>query len=266
MYKKILGLSAVLLSGCSTLSSDDDFSDAINEVTRKSNYISIEAKDITPVENRSIGANALRNTSQLTANYAITAEVSPESYLAVELSYFKSSYEYSSVVFNDVEIEITPYSPSTESCSEHCTSTQYFTFPIDNEEIVSSAKTGLTYVVKTQNDLSKLSFTIPAGYFQAVLNEKTLQLEHTPSAVQQPAAEVKVESKDSKPVEMSKYWFDEATLDEQEQFTEWAFTNRKEINTELVSSSKELEMLIYWYSKSSVTDKSNILTWIINKK
>ncbi|MUK24718.1 hypothetical protein, partial [Aliivibrio fischeri] len=250
---------------CSTLSSDDDFSDAINEVTRKSNYISIEAKDITPVENRSVGANALRNTSQLTANYAITAEVSPESYLAVELSYFKSSYAYDSVSFNGKETDITAYSPSTESCSEHCTSTQYFTFPIDNEEIVSSAKTGLTYVVKTQNDLSKLSFTIPAGYFQAVLNEKTLQLEHTPSAVQQPAAEIKVESKDSKPVEMSKYWFDEATVAEQEQFTEWAFANRKSISTQLKSDSKSVEMLSYWYEKASIEDRAQILTWLLNK-
>ncbi|ACH66253.1 lipoprotein, putative [Aliivibrio fischeri MJ11] len=265
MYKRILGLSVVLLSGCSTLSSDDDFKDAINEVTRKSNYISIEAKDITPVENRSVGANALRNRSQLTANYAITAEAPPESYLAVELSYFKSSYEYSSVVFNDIETEIIPYSPSTESCSEHCTSTQYFTFPIDNEEIVSSAKTGLTYVVKTQNDLSKLSFTIPAGYFQAVLNEKTLQLEYAPSVIQQPVAEVKVESKDSKPVEMSKYWFDEATAAEQEQFTEWAFANRKSISTQLKSDSKSVEMLSYWYEKASTEDRAQILTWLLNK-
>ncbi|WP_063663353.1 hypothetical protein [Aliivibrio fischeri] len=266
MYKRILGLSVVLLSGCSTLSSDDDFSDAINEVEKKSTYVSIEAKSINPIENEGVGANAMRNTSQLTANYATTSRAVPESYVAVELSYFKASYAYDSVSFNGTETDITAYSPSTESCSEHCTSTQYFTFPIDNKDIELSAKNGLTYDVHATNDTSKLSFTIPAGYFQAVLDEKALQLEHIPSSVQQPAAEVKVESKDSKPVEMSKYWFDEATVAEQEQFTEWAFINRKEINTELVSSSKELEMLTYWYSKSSVTDKSNILTWIINKK
>ncbi|MUL18391.1 hypothetical protein GNP74_14560 [Aliivibrio fischeri] len=261
----MLGLSVVLLSGCSTLSSDDDFSDAINEVEKKANYISIEAKNINPIENKGVGANSLRNTSQLTANYPTSNKESPESYIAVELSYFKSSYEYNSVLVNGTETKITAYSPSTESCSEHCTSTQYFTFPIDNEEIVSSAKTGLTYVVKTQNDLSKLSFTIPAGYFQAVLNEKTLQLEHTPSAVQQPVTEVKVESKDSKPVEMSKYWFDEATVAEQEQFTEWAFANRKSISTQLKSDSKSVEMLSYWYEKASIEDRAQILTWLLNK-
>ncbi|WP_122034229.1 hypothetical protein [Aliivibrio sp. EL58] len=264
MYKRILGLSAVLLSGCSTLSSDDEFTDAINEVTRKSNYISIEAQSITPIENRNIGANALRNTSQLTANYPISKKEPPESYVAVELSYFKSSYEYSSVLFNGTEIEITAYSPSTESCSEHCTATQYFTFPIDNDDISSAAKNGLTYVVKTKNEQSKLSFMIPAGYFQAVLDEKALQLQNVPVVItQQPVAEIK--SADTKPVEMTKYWFDEATAAEQEQFTEWAFINRKSISVQLNSDSKSLEMLSYWYEKSSTEDKAQILTWLLNR-
>ncbi|MUK47242.1 hypothetical protein GNP79_18060, partial [Aliivibrio fischeri] len=202
---------------------------------------------------------------QLTANYATTSRAVPESYVAVELSYFKASYAYDSVSFNGTETGITAYSPSTESCSEHCTSTQYFTFPIDNKDIELSAKNGLTYDVHATNDTSKLSFTIPAGYFQAVLDEKTLQLEHTPSAVLQPVAEVKVEPKDSKPVEMSKYWFDEATVAEQEQFTEWAFANRKSISTQLKSDSKSVEMLSYWYEKASTEDRAQILTWLLNK-
>nr|MBB1315199.1 hypothetical protein [Aliivibrio sp. SR45-2] len=70
---------------------------------------------------------------------------------------------------------------------------------------------------------------------------------------------------DSKPVEMTKYWFDESTAVEQESFTEWAFANRKAINSPLASTSKSLEMLTYWYEKSSVEDKSTILTWLLNK-
>ncbi|OCH03141.1 DUF2057 domain-containing protein, partial [Aliivibrio fischeri] len=194
-----------------------------------------------------------------------TSRAVPESYVAVELSYFKASYAYDSVSFNGTETDITAYSPSTESCSEHCTSTQYFTFPIDNKDIELSAKNGLTYDVHATNGTSKLSFTIPAGYFQAVLDEKALQLEHAPSVIQQPVAEVKVESKDSKPVEMSKYWFDEATAAEQEQFTEWAFANRKSISTQLKSDSKSVEMLSYWYEKASTEDRAQILTWLLNK-
>ncbi|MDD9197583.1 hypothetical protein PVK62_17330, partial [Aliivibrio sp. S3MY1] len=264
MYKRVLGLSVVLLSGCSTLSSDDDFSDVINEVEKKSTYVSIEAKSINPIENEGVGANAMRNTSQLTANYATTSRAVPGSYVAVELSYFKSSYVYDSVSFNGSETKITAYSPSTESCTEHCTSTQYFTFPIDNKDIALSAKNGLTYDVHATNDTSKLSFSIPAGYFQAVLDEKALQLEYTPLAVQQPVAEIKAESKNSKPVEMSQYWFDEATAVEQEQFTEWAFANRKAVKSKLATSSKSLEMLSYWYEKASSEDKAQILTWLLN--
>ena len=262
MNKRILGLSVILLSGCSTLSSDDDFSDAINGVERKANYISIEAKNINPIENKSVGANSLRNTTQLTANYPTSNKKYPESYVAVELSYFRASYEYNSVVVNGIEREIVAYSPSTESCSEHCTATQYFTFPIDNNEIESAAQNGLTYVAKTKNEVSKLSFTIPAGYFQAVLDEKNLQLLNNP-VISQPIA--KVEVSDTKPVEMTKYWFDEASPVEQEQFTEWAFANRKAVSSKLATSSKSLEMLSYWYEKASSEDKAQILTWLLNK-
>lgn len=265
MYKRILGLSAILLSGCSTLSSDDDFSNVINEVERKASYVSIEAKNINPIENKGVGANALRNTSQLTANYSTVSKVAPKSYIAVELSYFKSSYEYSLVSFRGFEGEITAYSPSTESCTEHCTATQYFTFPIDNEEIELSAKDGLTYVVKTKNQQSKLSFTIPAGYFQAVLDERALQLQNIPVVtMEQQAAEKNIV--ETKPIEMTKYWFGDATALEQEQFSEWAFVNRKSISSSLKSESKSLEMLSYWYEKASVEEKASILTWLLNKE
>ena len=263
MYKRILGLSIVLLSGCTTLASDDDFSDAIKETSRKLNYISIEAKSINPIENESVGANALRNTSQVTANYPTSNKTIPESYMAVELSYFKANYEYSSVTINGKKRDISAYSPSTETCSEHCTETQYFTFSIDNQEIKQSAKSGLTYVVSTTNNMSQLSFSIPSGYFQAIINEK--EANSTVEKIKEPAASLVAITEQSKPVEMTKYWFDEASPVEQEQFTEWAFANRKAVSSKLAISSKSLEMLRYWYEKAPSEDKAQILTWLLNK-
>ena len=81
--------------------------------------------------------------------------------------------------------------------------------------------------------------------------------------ISQPIA--KVEISDTKPVEMTKYWLDEASPVEQEQFTEWAFANRKTVNSKLTTSSKSLEMLSYWYEKASSEDKAQILTWLLNK-
>ncbi|MUJ30022.1 DUF2057 domain-containing protein, partial [Aliivibrio fischeri] len=52
---------------------------------------------------------------------------------------------------------------------------------------------------------------------------------------------------------------------EQEQFTEWAFANRKSISTQLKSDSKSVEMLSYWYEKASTEDRAQILTWLLNK-
>ncbi|MGR5421466.1 hypothetical protein [Vibrio alfacsensis] len=266
MYKKTLVFSTILLSGCTTLSADDDFSDAIRSVDKRADYVAIEAKSITPKENKGYGANAIKNISQVVANYPLTAALNvPESYVAVELNYMKAHSEYSSVMLNGKALDIKPYAPSDETCSEHCTITQYITFPIDNDLIEKSAQNGLTYLLKTENDMSQLSFSIPAGYFQAILNEYK-----TESAVVSPVAPAPqpllvAVALQSQSIEMTQYWYSEATLSEQEQFTQWAVANRKSIDNPLVSESKALDMMSYWYEKSSKEEKSQILMWLLSQ-
>ncbi len=50
---------------------------------------------------------------------------------------------------------------------------------------------------------------------------------------------------------------------EKEQFTDWAFKNRKSIETPLNGEGKILPMLEYWYEKATSDEKAEILTWVL---
>ena len=261
MYNKYsIVCFSLLLGGCSTLSVDDGFDDAISEVSQKYNYVSVVAKKVTPEDVTVGGSNTLKNTTYVVANYAKNDKKTPHSFAKVQLSYFKNYDEFTHVEYNGKDTQLDAYKVSSSTCSEHCSVTQYFTFPIDNSDIQKSAKNGFTYTVKTPNNSNKLSFTIPAGYFQAIVNERSIYLDN-------PIKEKQIlhTAEDTKPVEMTKYWFDEATSVEKEQFTEWAFANRKTVSSQLTTSSKSLEMLGYWYEKASAGDKAQILTWLLNR-
>ncbi|MGF1753889.1 DUF2057 domain-containing protein [Vibrio makurazakiensis] len=65
--------------------------------------------------------------------------------------------------------------------------------------------------------------------------------------------------------EMIEYWFNQATEDEQVEFTDWAYENRKSLTTELESESKPLEMLSYWYSKADKMQRSQIVAWLVSQ-
>lgn len=264
MYKKTLGLSIVLLSGCSTLSANDDFTNSISSVNKRTGYVSIEAKSITPTNTKSVGSNVIKNTSQLIANYPLNLTVSaPSSYIAVELNYMKAHSEYNSVSINGNGLPVNFYAPKVETCSEHCTITQYMSFPIDNETIEKSAQSGLTYLVKNANGASQLSFFIPSGYFRAIVNEyKEKNLESSLS-VSDPKTGLAAQQ--SKSVEMTQYWYGEATLSEQEQFTQWAVANRKSISSPLISESKPLEMLGYWFDKATAKEKTQVLLFLVHQ-
>lgn len=261
MYNKYsIVCFSLLLGGCSTLSVDDSFDDVISEVNQKYNYVSVVAKKVTPEDVTVGGSNTLKNTTYVVANYAKNDKKTPHSFAKVQLSYFKNYDEFTHVEYNGKDTQLDAYKVSSSTCSEHCSVTQYFTFPIDNSDIQKSAKNGFTYTVKTPNNSNKLSFTIPAGYFQAIVNERSLYLDN-------PIKEEQIihPAEETKPVEMTKYWFDDATTVEKEQFTEWAFVNRKSVTTSLEGNSKSVEMLSYWYEKASSEDKAQILTWLLNK-
>lgn len=264
MDKKTLGLSIILLSGCSTLSMDDDFSDAISSVDKRADYISVQAKGVVPRSNESTGGNAISNITNVVANFPLKSMVNvPSSYMKVELKYIKARSEFRTVAINGQELQMESLTPSDETCSEHCTITQYLTFPIENELIEKSAQTGLTYVVSNDTKTSQLSFSVPAGYFKAIEYERDLNIDEIPSktAVLSP----EVFSQQSKPIEMTMYWYKESTATEREMFSQWAFVNRDSINFALDSESKSLQMSGYWFEKATKEERKQILVLLLNQ-
>lgn len=64
-------------------------------------------------------------------------------------------------------------------------------------------------------------------------------------------------------VKMSQDLFARASDAEKEQFTDWAFKNRKAIKAPLKTESRVLSMLEYWYEKANQDERAEILTWIL---
>jgi len=62
---------------------------------------------------------------------------------------------------------------------------------------------------------------------------------------------------------LSQGLFAKASDAEKEQFTDWAFENRKSIKSSLGGEGKILPMLEYWYEKAAENEKAEILTWIL---
>lgn len=65
------------------------------------------------------------------------------------------------------------------------------------------------------------------------------------------------------PIIMSQALFIKANAAEKEQYTDWAFENRKSIAAPLNGEGKILPMLEYWYEKATKDEKAEILTWVL---
>ncbi len=75
-----------------------------------------------------------------------------------------------------------------------------------------------------------------------------------------------VDVEKSKSQDMVQYWFGEATDAEQQQFADWAFSQRSSVTDMIKTESKPVEMMAYWYDKADKTEKSNILSWLLRQE
>jgi uncharacterized protein YccT (UPF0319 family) len=81
------------------------------------------------------------------------------------------------------------------------------------------------------------------------------------AAVAAPVSVAKVSN--VSPIKMSQDLFSKASASEKDQFTNWAFENRKSIKSELNGEGKILPMLEYWYEKANLDERAELLTWIL---
>jgi hypothetical protein len=260
MFKKILLLTATsLLSACSTLSSEDDLSNAIDSVGNKPTYFEVVGQKLLPDNLSSGDSGLIDSTMFITANIAKEGQATPSSTIKMVLGYFETHNPYEYAIVNGEQVKIKEYKIASSLCTDICKATQYFTFPVTNEDLLKSIDNEFIYSLKPKSGGKKLTFSVPGAYVGALLNGYKA---NALPVVIGTTSEVPTKALAS-PIKMSEDLFAKASDAEKEKFTDWAFENRKSIKSSLGGEGKILPMLEYWYEKAAENEKAEILTWIL---
>ncbi|WP_375750829.1 hypothetical protein [Vibrio sp. HN007] len=253
MLRVLAIVSALFITGCSTLDSSSNFDDAIAAVNSKGKYKQVVAKTLSPESTTIKGSNLVDSKLTLIGSYSESDFKAPSSHIKLDITTFKSYSEYKTVRYQGELVEVNTYAPASETCSEHCTSKYYLSIPVENEILNNVDHSGLTFELESASKDSVFSFNIPKGYIDAV----------TSYFNQKVSVQKAKEAKISKPVEMVEYWYQESSAESQSRFTQWAFDNRIEVVEPFSTQSKEEEMMVYWFEKASVEERKQILSWLV---
>lgn len=266
LYKNkawIGALTPLVLSACTALDSSSDFSHSIASVDTQLNHIQVTGNEYKPEFKAIKGPSILKSSLTFVDNYPLNDSSKLSSYIAMNVSYFQSYDEYKTVNYNGQQLPLKKTQPSTSSCNEHCTATQYFTFPMTPENIDLASKEGLAFTLTSSNATMTTDFTVPAGYIDTIHKTAIANANKAPTVTTTTPPATPVTT--SKAEEMVQYWYAEATPQQQQAFSAWAFQNRTEITTQLVGDAKPTEMMSYWYEKSSKEEKIHILKWLLEQ-
>lgn len=133
-FRTTLVFSTVMLMvGCSSLDSSSSFDDVAKSVKERHNYVQVITKDITPDAKAITGADIVKSNLYYVGNFPKTAETKvSESYIDMNVTYFKNYDQFDSVTLGDKQYTLNNYRPLAETCTEHCTVTQWFQFPLNS--------------------------------------------------------------------------------------------------------------------------------------
>jgi len=264
--KKIVWTSfPLILMGCTTLDSSSDFTDAVSHVESKQNYRLIVGKSLTPDTKEIRGGQLVRSSLKLNYVDSNNKQSAPDSFITMELQYFKNYNEFTYAVVNGTKVEVIPYAATAETCSDVCTTTQYLKFPVSTAGLVKKPNSDLQFEVLSSH-VNSFTFSIPAGYIEAIVQTGEQSVQSIPNAAVAPAAVSNaVEIKTSKPLEMMEYWYDESSEQVKGQFEDWAFANRQGDISAFETTEQSGQMLEYWFKKSSESERKQIIKWLLEQ-
>lgn len=266
MFKKLIVVSiSVFLSACATPSYDDNLNNAIEEVLNKPTYFEVVGQSIQPENISRADHNVVESSVFITANIAKEGLQAPSSQVQMKIGYFDSYNPYKYVVVNNKKSEIKAYKVSTSMCSENCIAKQYFTFNVTNEELLKSIESDFIFELKPNTGGKTLTFRIPGEYVNAIFDGYKANSVVANSVAVAPVVKMVAEEKKTDAIKMTQNLFAKATTTEKEQFSDWAFKNRKSISTSLTAEGKILPMLEYWFEKATPEQRAEIVTWIISQ-
>ncbi|WP_394150744.1 DUF2057 family protein [Vibrio maritimus] len=275
MLRKTVVVMSLLLGACSSLDSESDFSQSVESVSHKGDKITVVGKKYSPEIDSSNGGDILKSNALV----VLQASRSPEEksvtgYMNMEVSYFKSYTEFEKASYQGKLFDLTELKPSTSVCTEHCTATQYISFPIDQSVLNSVNGGNFKFDLVTNSDY-KVTFFIANGYIKSLSDELANQRGQT-NAVATTAAiaaapviatsvgEPDIES-GAKSVQMIQYWYDKAPAAEREEFVDWAYQYRKTGSDVATFKSQPAQMMQYWYNEASLEERQKALSWLISR-
>lgn len=267
MNKIILISFPLILVGCTTLDANSDFSDSVKRIESKQNYQMVTGKTLTPETIGVRGGQLVKSTLEFNYIAPYSEQQVPDSYITMELQYFKNYDQFKYVAFaqGSTRVDITPYAAAAETCSDICTTTQYIKFPVDEALFLDSLDQDLYFDVAASKN-SLFSFSVPAGYIKALVESGHNSVAgQKQSAYIAPAVIVKETpiNQQSKVLEMSQYWYEQLAKSEQDNAINWAITNRNQWLDKPLSASKEAEMFSYWYEKANVDERKEIIKQLL---
>ncbi|PMH40977.1 hypothetical protein BCU68_04675 [Vibrio sp. 10N.286.49.B3] len=270
VVKSLFIASTVLTAvGCSTLDSSSDFSDAVQSIKERSNYVEVKAKPITPMMKARVGADLVRSELSYVAMQAKNeTQLSKSSHIDMSVSFFKSYDLFHSVIIHGETVKIQSLRPTSETCTEHCTVTQWFTFPFSASSLDQFQGSNVQLLL-TSGKKNIIEVEVPKAYFSAIENEASSLVAKNDTVKQQGYGFIH-NSVDStldatKNIEMTQYWYNQSSVQEKEQFTQYVFDNRKGVTSDLTSDSQALTMMSYWYLEASADERTAILQWLIKQ-
>lgn len=267
MNKVSIVVLSLFLGACSSLDSQSDFAYSVLNVQPKGGYIQVTGQSYVAESKANVGADIIKSSLYFTYNKEVTQNQAPESSITMDVSFFQNYKEYETVSFFGKTIELEERQVPRESCSEHCTKTQYIKFPLSDADIQKARENNLEFTLDGQNSVMSTTFIVPKAYIDTIYNGANNHTAMAVAPIAVPAAvAVSEKPKASQAQEMVNYWYGQATKEDQYAVTDWAFKNRKNDSPALIEGSKEIEMFSYWFNRLDSEEKSQTMIWLLEQE
>ncbi|OOE69702.1 hypothetical protein BZG20_01895 [Salinivibrio sp. IB868] len=267
-FRLVTASSCLLIVGCTSFDSSSQFDDVASSVKERRHYVQVVTKSITPDIQVLSGANVVKASANYVANYPVDKSAGPDvapSKLMTEISYFKNYQEYETVTINGETLPLENTQVTSETCTEHCVTTQYVSFPFSPDIANNWSEPQVTYTFNSAGGGNRVQLSIPNAYFMAANDEASRVLGQQSQSAVSASQPISVKDTKEKPEEMVDYWYQQATDSERSAFADWAFAHRDGSGVLPTTQSKALQMMGYWYQQATPTSRKAILTWLLNQ-
>ncbi len=267
--RALLVVSAMVASaGCSTLDSSSNFDDVVKTSKERRHYTQITTKPITPQTHAIVGADVVKAQLHYVGIYphdSIDIDKVASSTIAGEVTFFKSYDHFETVNIAGRKMALNSDRPMAETCTEHCTVTQWFSFPFTHNELAALPNDQVEFTLSSATGKNRVKFMLPKQYFLSAEQEANYLRNSDTTQLTNQTPQQKQSDGKQRSLEMVQYWYQQADGGQQEQFKDWAFAHRSVVSEQLKTDQQALNMLSYWYANASVDERKTILTWLLTQ-